>query len=202
MTAIYKKELRSYFTSMTGYICMAFMLVVIGIYFAVINLSSGYPYFGYTLSCVIVLFLLMTPVLTMRILAEEKNRKTDQLLLTAPVSLWKIVIGKYLAMVTVFGLALLITCFYPLILSRFGTVSLPMAYTAILGLFPVWFSLHCHRPVYLISNGESGYCSTADILCAACILYYRCDHQRIAVNGGGIFCYLDFRYSFCSMAGV
>ena len=46
MTAIYKKELRSYFTSMTGYICMAFMLVVIGIYFAVINLSSGYPYFG------------------------------------------------------------------------------------------------------------------------------------------------------------
>ena len=73
MTAIYKKELRSYFTSMTGYICMAFMLVVIGIYFAVINLSSGYPYFGYTLSCVIVLFLLMTPVLTMRILAEEKK---------------------------------------------------------------------------------------------------------------------------------
>ena len=135
MTAIYKKELRSYFTSMTGYICMAFMLVVIGIYYAVINLSSGYPYFGYTLSCVIVLFLLMTPVLTMRILAEEKNRKTDQLLLTAPVSLWKIVIGKYLAMVTVFGLALLITCFYPLILSRFGTVSLPMAYTAILGYF-------------------------------------------------------------------
>ena len=86
MTAIYKKELRSYFTSMTGYICMAFMLVVIGIYFAVINLSSGYPYFGYTLSCVIVLFLLMTPVLSMRILAEEKNRKTDQLLLPAPVS--------------------------------------------------------------------------------------------------------------------
>ena len=115
MAAIYKKELRSYFTSMTGYICMAFMLVVIGIYYAVINLASGYPYFGYTLSCVIVLFLLMTPVLTMRILAEEKSRKTDQLLLTAPVSLWKIVVGKYLAMVTVFGLALLVTCFYPLI---------------------------------------------------------------------------------------
>ena len=135
MAAIYKKELRSYFTSMTGYICMAFMLVVIGIYYAVINLASGYPYFGYTLSCVIVLFLLMTPVLTMRILAEEKSRKTDQLLLTAPVSLWKIVVGKYLAMVTVFGLALLVTCFYPLILSRFGTVSLSMAYTAILGYF-------------------------------------------------------------------
>ena len=135
MRAIYKKELKSYFTSMTGYICMAFMLVVIGIYYAIINLSSGYPYFGYTLSCVMILFLLMTPVLTMRILAEERNRKTDQLLLTAPVSLWKIVVGKYLAMVTVFALALLITCLYPLILAKFGTVSLPMAYTAILGYF-------------------------------------------------------------------
>ena len=135
MTAVYKKELRSYFTSMTGYICIAFLLVVIGIYYAVVNLSSGYPYFGYTLSCVMVIFLIMTPVLTMRILAEERNRKTDQLLLTAPVSLWKIVMGKYLAMVTVFGLAMLITCFYPLILSRYGTVSLPMAYAAILGYF-------------------------------------------------------------------
>ena len=97
---------------MTGYICMAFMLVVIGIYYAVINLASGYSIFWlYIVPCVIVLFLLMTPVLTMRILAEEKSRKTDQLLLTAPVSLWKIVVGKYLAMVTVFGLALLVTCF-------------------------------------------------------------------------------------------
>ena len=104
MAAIYKNELRSYFTSMTGYICMAFMLVAIGIYYAVINLASGYPYFGYTLSCVIVLFLLMTPVLTMRILAEEKSRKTDQLLLTAPVSLWKIVVGKYLDLCTVIAL--------------------------------------------------------------------------------------------------
>lgn len=135
MTAIYKKELKSYFTSMTGYICMAFMLIVIGIYYAIINLSSGYPYFGYTLSCVMILFLLMTPILTMRILAEERSHKTDQLLLTAPVSLWKVVVGKYLAMVTVFGLAILITCLYPLILTRFGTVSLPMAYTAVLGYF-------------------------------------------------------------------
>ena len=124
MTAIYKKELRSYFTSMTGYICMAFMLVVIGIYYAVINLSSGYPYFGYTLSCVIVLFLLMTPVLTMRILAEEKSRKTDQLLLTAPVSLWKVVLGKYLAMVTVIGIPNVIFCAFPLIIKAQGTAYL------------------------------------------------------------------------------
>ena len=200
MAAIYKKELRSYFTSMTGYICMAFMLVVIGIYYAVINLASGYPYFGYTLSCVIVLFLLMTPVLTMRILAEEKSRKTDQLLLTAPVSLWKIVVGKYLAMVTVFGLALLVTCFYPLILSRFGTVSLPMAYTAILGYF--LYGAACIAIGLLFCNRESGHCGAADLLCAACILYYGYDHKIIAVNGGGILCYLDFCHPFCGMAGL
>ena len=139
MTAIYKKELRSYFTSMTGYICMAFMLVVIGIYYAVINLSSGYPYFGYTLSCVIVLFLLMTPVLTMRILAEEKNRKTDQLLLTAPVSLWKVVLGKYLAMVTITAVPCVIYLIFPLIIKAQGTAYIKVDYLAIL----VFFLLGC-----------------------------------------------------------
>lgn len=135
MTAIYKKELHAYFTSMTGYICMAFMLIVIGIYFSIINMSSAYPYFGYTLSCVLILFLLMTPILTMRIMAEERSRKTDQLLLTAPVPLWKVVMGKYLAMLTVLGMTLLIICLYPLIMSRYGTVSYSMAYTAVLGYF-------------------------------------------------------------------
>ena len=142
MAAIYKKELRSYFTSMTGYICMAFMLVVIGIYYAVINLASGYPYFGYTLSCVIVLFLLMTPVLTMRILAEEKSRKTDQLLLTAPVSLTKVVLGKYFAMVTVLAVPNVIFCLFPLLIKLQGMAYLLVDYSSI----AVFFLLGC---VYL-----------------------------------------------------
>ena len=195
MAAIYKKELRSYFTSMTGYICMAFMLVVIGIYYAVINLASGYPYFGYTLSCVIVLFLLMTPVLTMRILAEEKSRKTDQLLLTAPVSLWKIVVDS-IRTGTSGDLFLSVD---PQPVWHGFPVDGLYRYSR---LFPVRGSLHCHWSVHLFCNRESGHCGAADLLCAACILYYGYDHKIIAINGGGVLCYLDFCRPFCGMAGL
>ena len=71
----------------------------------------------------------------MRVLAEERKQKTDQLLLTAPVSVEKIVFGKYLALVTIFAIPMLIMCLYPLLMSKFGTVSLGAAYTAILGFF-------------------------------------------------------------------
>ena len=133
MCAIYKKELRAYLTSMTGYIFMAVLLAVTSLYYVANCLVGGYPVFGAILSSVYFVLLIIVPVLTMRSMAEEKRQKTDQLLMTAPVSLWKIVLGKYLAMVTVFLIPMAILCLYPLILLRFGSVSLPMAYTAILG---------------------------------------------------------------------
>ena len=133
MCAIYKKELRAYLTSMTGYIFMAVLLAVTSLYYVANCLVGGYPVFGAILSSVYFVLLIIVPVLTMRSMAEEKRQKTDQLLMTAPVSLWKIVLGKYLAMVTIFLISMAILCLYPLILLRFGSVSLPMAYTAILG---------------------------------------------------------------------
>lgn len=133
MCAIYKKELRVYLTSMTGYIFMAVLLAVTSLYYVANCLVSGYPVFGAVLSSVYFVLLIIVPVLTMRSMAEEKRQKTDQLLMTAPVSLWKIVLGKYLAMVTIFLIPMAILCLYPLILLQFGSVSLPMAYTAILG---------------------------------------------------------------------
>lgn len=71
----------------------------------------------------------------MRVLAEERKQKTDQLLLTAPVSVGQIVLGKYLALVTIFAIPMVIMCFYPLLMSKFGTVSFAGAYTGILGFF-------------------------------------------------------------------
>ena len=133
MRAIYKKELRTYLTSMTGYIFMAVLLAVASLYYAANCLIGGYPVFGVVLSSVYFVLLIIVPVLTMRSLAEEKRQKTDQLLLTAPVSIWKIVAGKYLAMLTVFLIPMLILCLYPLILLQFGSVSLPMAYSAVAG---------------------------------------------------------------------
>lgn len=135
MWTICKKELRSYFTSMTGYVFIAFLLLLTGIYFTAYNLNMGYPVFGYTLSSITFAFLIITPVLTMRSLAEEKRQKTDQLLFTSPVTVGQIVCGKYMALAGVFLIPVVVMCFYPLIMRSFGTVSLPMAYTAIFGFF-------------------------------------------------------------------
>ena len=135
MTAIYKRELGSYLTSMIGYIFIFFILLLTGIYFSAYQLSAAYPKFEYTLSALTFVFLISVPILTMRILAEERKQKTDQLLLTSPVSVEKIVMGKYLALVTVFAIPMAIICFYPLLMTKFGTVSLGTAYTAILGFF-------------------------------------------------------------------
>lgn len=135
MLAVYKKELRGYLTSMIGYVFVAFILLILGIYFTAYNLQYASPDFGATLNSVTFIFLIITPILTMKILAEEKKNKTDQLLLTAPVSVWKVVLGKYLSMVTMYLIPVVIAVFYPLIMGRYGTVSYAMAYTALLGFF-------------------------------------------------------------------
>lgn len=135
MSAIYKRELRSYLTSMIGYLFIFFVLLLTGIYFSAYQLNAAYPKFEYTLSALTFVFLIGVPFLTMRILAEERKQKTDQLLLTAPVSVSNIVLGKYLALVTVYAIPVVIMCFYPLLMSKFGSVSFGEAYTGILGFF-------------------------------------------------------------------
>ncbi len=135
MLAIYKKELRSYFSSMIGYIFVAFMLIIIGVFFAIYNLMGGYSNIEYSLYGVTFVFLIIVPILTMKIMAEEQRQKTDQLLYTAPVRVTDIVLGKYLALLTILGIPMLIVCLYPLILSSYGAVRFAPAYLSILGFF-------------------------------------------------------------------
>lgn len=135
MLAIYKKELRSYFTSLVGYVFIAFFLAIIGLYFYLYNISYGYPNFEYVLSSTTFAFMVLVPIITMRVMAEENRQKTDQLLLTAPVPTRAIIVGKYLALMTVYGIVMLVTCTYPLILTKYGDVNLKIAYASILGYF-------------------------------------------------------------------
>lgn len=135
MFAIYKRELKSYFRTFIGFLFIAVTLFFLGLYFSVYNLMNGYPYFSYAISSITFLFMLSVPVLTMRILAEEKRSKTDQLILTAPVSVGGIVMGKFLALVTIFAIPVGISCFYPLIMMQYGTVPMDDAYMAILAYF-------------------------------------------------------------------
>lgn len=133
MLAIYKKELRSYFTTMIGFIYAALFLAIIGIYFVAYNMQKGYSRFEYVLADIRFLFIILIPILTMRLIAEEKKQKTDQLLLTSPISVSKIVMGKYMAAFTMYLLPVLVTACYPLIIAHYGDVNFATSYSAIFG---------------------------------------------------------------------
>ncbi len=135
MKAIYKREFRSYFHSMIGYAFIAFLLAFTGVYFMVYNLNYGYPYFSYVLSSITFLLLIAIPVLTMRSFAEEKKNKTDQMLLTYPVSLTEVVLGKYFAMVSIFAIPCLLYLLFPLLIKAQGTAYIRVDYLAILVFF-------------------------------------------------------------------
>lgn len=154
MLAIYKRELRAYFQSMVGCVFVAFLIVFTGIYFMAYNLVSGYPYFSYTLSGSLIVFIVGIPLITMRSFSEERRNRTDQLLLTAPVSLGKIVMGKYLAMVTVIAIPNVIFCIFPLIIKSQGTAYLTVDYISI-GVFFLLGCVYAAIGMFLSSLTES-----------------------------------------------
>ena len=121
MKAIFNREFKSYFTSMIGPVFVAALVLVTGIYFMVYNMSYGYPYFAYTLSASAIVFVLTVPLLTMRSFSEERHSKTDQLLLTSPVSVTQIF------------------CLCPLIIKSTGTAYFLVDYSTIL----VYFLIGC-----------------------------------------------------------
>ena len=133
MLAILKRETKSYFTGMIGYVVVAVFLAVLGLYFTNQNLMFASPDFGGVLYTCTILLLFLLPALSMRSFAEERRAKTDQLLLTSPVSIPGIVLGKFLAQMAVFCLPLLAAAVMPLILTTFGRVNLIGAYASLLG---------------------------------------------------------------------
>lgn len=154
MLAIYKRELRSYFQSMVGCVFVAFLVAFTGIYFMAYNMTMGYPYFSYTLSGSLIVFLVGIPLITMRSFSEERKNKTDQMLLTAPVSLGKIVAGKYLAMATVIAIPNVIFCIFPLIIKAQGTAYLAVDYISI-GIFFLLGCVYAAIGMFLSSLTES-----------------------------------------------
>jgi ABC-2 type transport system permease protein len=131
MNAIYKRELRAYFNSMIGYVYTSIVLILIGVMFIGVNLFGGNPYFAAALSGALIILVLAVPILTMKSMAEERHQKTDQLLLTYPVKISSVILGKYFAMLTVYALPLLISCLCPLIISWVGSGSFLLDYSAI-----------------------------------------------------------------------
>lgn len=135
MTAVYKRELKAYFSGAMGFVFIAFCMVVVGIYASIISFGSGYPNFEYVLSSSTFVFLLLIPILTMRSFAEERRQKIDQLLFSLPLRSTAVVMGKYLAMLTVLAVPICFFCVYPLVFSLYGQVSYASAYASILAFF-------------------------------------------------------------------
>lgn len=122
MTAVWKRELQSYFYTPVGYVFMGVFLALSSVmfYLQILQQRSGdlLTFIGQ----MSYLWMLLSPVLTMRLMAEERQKRTDQLLLTSPVSLAGIVMGKYLAAVTVMLMTVALTMVYALIVAIYGTV--------------------------------------------------------------------------------
>ena len=135
MIAIFKREFKSYFHSFIGCLFISVILCITGIYVTVYNLLSGLPNISYALSGIIFIFIISIPILTMKVLAEERKQKSDQLILTAPISVAKIVVGKFLALGLVFTIPVAIISIYPIILKMFGTILLLESYVAILAFY-------------------------------------------------------------------
>lgn len=171
MTAIFRRELRSYFRGVTGWLFSAFLLLFAGIYTMVYCLANGYPNFEYVMGNISFIFLICVPILTMRVFAEEKHRKTDQLLYSLPVSLSSVVLGKYLAMVTVLAVPTLVVCLYPLVLTNFGAVSLKLAFASIFFFFLLGACL-LSVGMFISSATDSQIASAVITLVAMLVLYF------------------------------
>ncbi len=135
MKSIFLRELGSHFYSMTSYILIAFMLGFSGIYVMAVNLYSLSPNYAYAIAACGFFYLLITPILTMRVITDERRQKTDQLLYALPLSMPQIVLGKYFAMLAVLAVPTVVMAVYPLILTSFGPINLAMSYGTLLAFF-------------------------------------------------------------------
>ena len=135
MIAVLKHELRLYFQSLTAYVFGAFLLLVVGIGAMLYNLQAAVSNFEYVLSFSSMVFVVIVPILTMRVIAEERKQKTDQLLYSLPISTTAVVMGKYLALLLVYLVPLIFISIYPLIFSQYGEVYLLTSYGSLFAFF-------------------------------------------------------------------
>ncbi len=135
MLAIYKKELRSYFTSLTGYVAISVILVLTGFFIKVVAFDAKYAFIENVLPAASVILLVAVPIITMSSFASERQGKTDSLLYSLPISTGSIVMGKYLAMLTVFSVPVLFIGVVPIILSMYGNISFFGVYSALFTFF-------------------------------------------------------------------
>ena len=121
MKTIYEKELQQYFHSVIGYVFLAIFILISSYYFLVTNLLTRNGDISDWFQSIVQILIFLMPLLTMRSFSEEKRQKTDVLLYTKAIRSGEIVLGKFLAAMTVFAAGLAVTAAFPLILAHFGS---------------------------------------------------------------------------------
>ena len=135
MIAVLKHELKNYFHSLTAYVFGAGLLLAVGLGALRYNLQAAVSNFEFALSYFSIVLAVIVPILTMRVIAEERKQRTDQLLYALPITTTQVIVGKYLALLTVYLIPLCVIAVYPLIFSQFGDVYLLTSYGSILAFF-------------------------------------------------------------------
>ena len=135
MKAIFTHELRSSFRSLSAWVFASFLLCFVGIGAMMYNIQAAVSNFEYVLSLSCLAFVVIAPILTMRVLAEERRQRTDQLLYALPVSTTEVILGKYAALLALYLVPLAIIAVYPLIFAQFGEVYLPTSYGSLFAFF-------------------------------------------------------------------
>lgn len=154
MITIYRKDLHTYFTTLTGYIFMACILLVGGIYCYMNNIYYGYASFEQSINYLPFFFIFLVPVISAGVFTDEKRQKTEQLLYTLPLTSREIVLGKYLALITILLIPLAVLGLYPLALSFYGEVNLVSAYCNLFAIFLLGAAL-CAICMFISSLTES-----------------------------------------------
>ena len=135
MSSVYRHELSLHFHSLTAYVFAAALLLFVGLGVTVVNLEYEWATFEYALAQSLLFLAFVFPILTMRTFAEEHHQKTDQLLYSLPISTTETVLGKFLALLTIFLIPTLIIGTYPLILRQYGNVFMPASYGTLSAFF-------------------------------------------------------------------
>lgn len=141
MGAIFKRDFSSYFNSAIGYITMAVFFFFSGLYFYTTCLYSRTSDMYYVFQSMFLVVMFIVPLFTMKLLSEERKQRTDQALLTSPISITKIVVGKFFAATAIFAICLIIFVVFAVVLAFIATPSIGVIFANIIGLFLLGCSL-------------------------------------------------------------
>lgn len=180
MSAIFKREFKSYFCTPLGYIVLAALYFFLGLYFSMIY-SYGAPNLEVVIVSMSTVIIFVMPVITMRLMSEDRRQKVDQALLTAPVSLTSIVLGKFFAALAVFALGFLPTVIFEIIILSYVSVNILSYLYALLGILLLGSALIAIG-MFISSTTESSVVSAILTLIINILVLYMSNFASMASN--------------------